>query len=256
MYTSPHLLHTRERIRLNSEPISEDAFARYFFEVWDALEASAIKDGRDPKQRPVYFRFLTLMSFHVFIREGVDAAIYEVGVGGAWDSTNVVEAPAVTGITKLGIDHVAVLGDTIDKIAWHKAGIFKENCPAFAVEQVPLASKVLEERAAAKGVSLHTVGIHPAMSQVRVMPDADFQRQNASLAVELVNAFLGKLGQKAHYLDGEIPPMIKKGLESTTWRGRCEIKSDGKNTWYIDGAHTEESLKVGSQWFVEQVEQR
>ena len=256
MYTSPHLIHVRERIRINSEPISEEAFAKYFFEVWDALEASATREGRDPQHKPGYFRFLTLMSFHVFIRESVDAAIYEVGVGGAWDSTNVVEAPAVTGITKLGIDHVVVLGDTIDKIAWHKGGIFKSNCPAFIVEQIPLASKVLEQRASDLGVSLHTVGIHPSMYQLKLMPDADFQRQNASLAIELVNVLLARLGQNTLSLDEGIPPIVKEGLESTTWRGRCDIKHDGKKTWYMDGAHTEDSLKAGGQWFVKQVEQQ
>lgn len=172
MYTSPHLVHTRERIRINSETLPEEAFARYFLEVWDALEASALKEGRDALHKPVYFRFLTLMSFHVFIKEKVDTAIYEVGIGGACDSTNVIEVPAVTGITRVGIDHVKVLGDTIDKIAWHKAGIFIANCPAFTVMQVPLASKVLEQRAADKGISLHTVRIHPAMSQVKVILNA------------------------------------------------------------------------------------
>ncbi len=256
MYTSPHLLHVRERIRINSEPISEEAFAQYFFEVWDSLEASALKEGRDPLRKPVYFRFLTLMSFHVFLRENVDTAIFEVGVGGAWDSTNVIEVPAVKGITKLGSDHVVVLGDTIDKIAWHKAGIFKENCPAFTVEQVPLASEVLEQRAVDKGIRLSTVGIHPTMSQVKVVPNADFQRQNASLAVALVKSLLGKLGQETLSLNEGVPSIIKEGLENTKWRGRCETKLAGKKTWYLDGAHTEDSLKVGGRWFADQVEQR
>ena len=119
--------------------------------MWDALlvEESALREGRDPKNKPVYFRFLNLMSFHVFISEGVDAAVYEVGIGGAWDSTNNFETPAVTGITTLGIDHVAVLGDTIEQISWHKSGIFKENCP---------------------------VKINPAISEYKIVPDADFQR--------------------------------------------------------------------------------
>src|SRR5262249_18034330 len=75
--------------------------------------------------KPTYFRFLTLLAFHVFIREKVDVAVFEVGIGGEYDSTNVVEQPIVTGISALGLDHVSVLGATVDKIAWHKAGIFK-----------------------------------------------------------------------------------------------------------------------------------
>ena len=209
LYTSPHLIAVRERIRINSEPIAEDVFARYFFEVWDALEESALREGRDPKNKPVYFRFLTLMSFHVFISEGVDAAVYEVGIGGAWDSTNIFETPAATGITTLGIDDVAVLGDTIEQISWHKSGIFKENCPAFTVEQVPSAARVLQDRAACKKVQLETVKINPAISEYKIVPDADFQRQNASLAVALVSVILQRLGHSS-LSNGKLSPRSKK----------------------------------------------
>ena len=74
---------------------------------------------------PGYFKFLTLMAFHVFLDKKVDATILEVGVGGTYDSTNIVPHPIVTGITALGIDHVNVLGKTIQEIAWQKSGIFK-----------------------------------------------------------------------------------------------------------------------------------
>ena len=73
----------------------------------------------------MYFRYLTLLSFHIFLQEKVDAVVLEVGMGGTYDATNVVVEPVVCGITSLGLDHVAVLGDTIEKIAWHKAGIIK-----------------------------------------------------------------------------------------------------------------------------------
>jgi folylpolyglutamate synthase len=76
---------------------------------------------------PGYFRFITLMAFHVFWECKVDATILEVGVGGTYDSTNIVPKPVVTGITALGIDHVHVLGKTITDIAWQKGGIFKVN---------------------------------------------------------------------------------------------------------------------------------
>jgi folylpolyglutamate synthase len=158
----------RERIRINSEPISEEQFTKYFFEVWDALESTARQEGIDPALKPTYFRYLTLMSFHIFMREGVDAVVYEVGVGGELDSTNVIKRPAVTGITTLGIDHVDALGDTIDKIAWHKAGIFKSGSPAFSVQQLPEAIKVLEERAKAKEVSLTIIEDNPALAHVAI----------------------------------------------------------------------------------------
>lgn len=84
---------------------------------------------------PGYFRYLTLMAFHAFKDLKVDATILEVGIGGAGDSTNVVPKPIVTGITALGMDHVAVLGGTIEAIAGQKAGIYKRGVPALTVEQ-------------------------------------------------------------------------------------------------------------------------
>ena len=248
LYTSPHLISVRERMRINSLPITEEQFAKYFFEVWDALEESALREGRDPSYKPNYFRFLTLMSFHVSIREAIDVAIYEVGVGGAWDSTKIVGLPAVTGITTLGMDHVAVLGDTIEKISWHKAGIFKPGRPAFTVEQIPEAAQVLEECASKKGVHLETVKIDPAMSDIKIVPDAGFQRQNASLAVSLVNAVIDKLGNHS-LTDEDMDSVVKNALENTVWRGRCEVKIDGYRHWDLDGAHTVDSLKVAARWF-------
>ena len=249
LYTSPHLVAVRERIRINSEPISEEQFTKYFFEVWDALESSACREGLDPALKPPYFRFLTLMSFHVFMRECVDAAIYEVGVGGELDSTNIIEQPVVTGITTLGIDHVAALGDTIDKIAWHKAGIFKTGSPAFTVEQVTDAMEVLEQRAEEKGVKLITVGNHPALRDVDIKPAEDFQRKNASLAIKLSCILLEKFGVALDFASESLPPQICQGLESVIWRGRCETKIIGQKHWHLDGAHTKESLEVACSWF-------
>lgn len=74
---------------------------------------------------PAYFGFLTVMAFHVFMKENVDVAIMEVGIGGEYDSTNVIRKPAVCGVTSLGLDHTSILGTSIEKIAWNKAGIFK-----------------------------------------------------------------------------------------------------------------------------------
>lgn len=128
LYTSPHLCAVRERIRINGEPISEDVFAQYFFEVWERLES-------DPKTLtpatpifPIYFRLLTLLAFHTFLSLGVDATVLEVGIGGLYDSTNIVPKPITTGISSLGLDHQAVLGNTIQDIARNKAGSTKLAC--------------------------------------------------------------------------------------------------------------------------------
>lgn len=236
-------MSVRERIRLNSKPISEDLFAKYFFEVWNSLRMD--KDSSNPT--PNYFRFLTLMSFHVFLQEKVEVAIYEVGVGGEFDSTNIIENPVVSGIATLGIDHVDTLGKTIDRIAWHKAGIMKTGCPAFTVEQRPQAMEVLEQRAAEKKTELSTVTVKDSLKDIRLTPSEDYQRKNASLAIELARTALQRLGVSAERITADSDEMIE-GLEGLKWRGRSEIKTVGKQRWYLDGAHTDDSLDVACHW--------
>ncbi|KDB24602.1 hypothetical protein H109_03571 [Trichophyton interdigitale MR816] len=249
MYTSPHLVAVRERIQINSKPVSEKLFTKYFFEVWNALESSAVKEGLDPAIKPSYFRFLTLMSFHLFLREEVTVAIYEVGVGGELDSTNIIEQPGVAGITSLGIDHVETLGHTIDKIAWHKAGIMKTGSPAFTVAQVPEAMSVLKERAQEKGVTLGLAELIPALRQVDIKPAEDFQLKNASLAVILSAEILQKLNIAPGIDLENLPVQVVEGLERTVWKGRCQLIHRNNQQWHLDGAHTHESLEVASSWF-------
>jgi folylpolyglutamate synthase len=256
MFISPHLIAVRERIRINSKPISEDLFTKYFFEVWDLLGSSSIAAAdAQPGSRPVYARFLTLMSWHVFLQEQVDMAVYETGIGGEFDATNLVERPVATGITTLGIDHVFALGDTLEKIAWHKAGIMKTGSPAFTVEQLPDASRVLRERAAERDVDLKFLHMDPRLETVAIRPNADFQKKNASLALSLAETALERAGVSEPHT-GALPKEIVDGLEKVVFRGRCEIKQVGNATWYIDGAHEAISLKASATWFAEQCDGR
>ena len=121
-YSSPHLVSATERIRINGKPMSQKVFAAYFWKVYNQIGP----------EKPAYFKFLTIMAFHVFIEEKVDVALIEVGIGGSYDCTNVVEKPVAVGITLLDYDHTKVLGNTIEEIAWHKAGIMKAGSVAFA----------------------------------------------------------------------------------------------------------------------------
>jgi folylpolyglutamate synthase len=244
----------RERIRINSAPITEELFAKYFFEVWDLLataaDRNADKDARESfEARPAYARYLTLMSWHVYLREGVDQAVYETGIGGEFDATNIVESPAAAGISTLGIDHVYALGNTVDKIAWHKAGIMKPGSPAFTVEQLPEAAKVLEDRATEKNVGLKVLPIDSRLEGVRIRPNEKFQQKNASLAVALTEAALKNLGVEVPS-GPALPQEFVDGLENVVFRGRCEVKREDKVVWYIDGAHTADSLKVSTKWFL------
>ncbi|NXL58446.1 FOLC protein, partial [Chordeiles acutipennis] len=148
--SSPHLVQVRERIRINGQPISKELFSKYFWLVYNRLE-----ETKDPAHAsmPAYFRFLTIMAFHVFLQEKVDLAVVEVGIGGAYDCTNIIRAPVVCGVSSLGIDHTSILGDTMEKIAWQKGGIFKPGVPAFTVAQPERPLEVLRDRAREREVS-------------------------------------------------------------------------------------------------------
>ncbi|KAI1392907.1 FolC bifunctional protein [Hypoxylon trugodes] len=256
LFTSPHLIAVRERIRINGSPVSEDVFARYFFEVWDKLgEAGEDGDQKVIDQRlgiptrPVYSRYLTLMSYHLFLQEGVDVAVYETGIGGEYDATNVVEHPTATGISTLGIDHVFALGKTIDKIAWHKAGIMKTGSSAFTIEQVPEAAEVLQARAMDKSVSLKVLDIDPRLKGVNVRPNALFQKKNATLGIALAETALQKIDPNFAPNPSTLSKEFVDGIEQVVWRGRCEVKVEGPIIWHVDGAHTIDSLKMATRWF-------
>lgn len=246
----------RERIQINGEPISEPLFARYFFEVWDRLEASAKKLDLPVEKKPIYFRYLTLMAFHTYLCEGVDTAVIECGIGGEFDSTNILTAPTVCAVTSLGVDHTAVLGKTVEEIAWHKAGIFKSatrSGKAFTVDtQVPSAMAVLEERATERSISLTAVPRHPeiASGAVPLGLAADFQKTNASLAVAATAAHLSTLGVSLEdNIDKSLPEQFKAGLARVQWGGRCETRIEGRTTWHLDGGHTLESIRLAAEWF-------
>ena len=251
LYTSPHLRFVRERIRINNEPLSEAAFAKYFFETWDRLEESARVQGEptDTSCKPVYFRYLCLMAFHTYIREGVNTAIIECGIGGEFDSTNILVAPRVTGITSLGIDHTIMLGNTIEEIAWHKGGIMKAGAPCFTAPQPPTALEVLCKRAADISVELHVVERDPVLENIKLGLAADFQQTNASLAIAIADYHLYALGHGHPRHGDDLPPEFIRGLEQVRWAGRCETRYEQNIIWHIDSGHTLESIEAASSWF-------
>lgn len=194
------------------------------------------------------------MAFHTYIRENVDAAIIECGVGGEYDCTNVIQQPSVTGITNLGIDHVHLLGSTIEEIAWHKAGIMKEGTPAYTVPQLPAAQDVLERRAVEKSVHLSTVQNNPLLQNITLGLSAPFQRSNASLAIMLASAHLQSLSYPLPSLfPSNLPPEFIRGLEQVRWPGRCEIRREKGIAWHLDSGHTLESIHLAASWFASEI---
>jgi len=189
------------------------------------------------------------MAFHVFLKGGCDAAVVECGIGGEYDSTNVLVRPTVAGVTSLGVDHVAMLGNTVEEIAWHKAGIFKEGVEAFTVEQPEGALRVLRERAAEKGEELRVVGRDPRVERVKLGLAADFQKVNASLAVAVAAEHLRVMRVADIRAEEKLPEEFVRGLEEVRWGGRCETRIQGAVGWYLDGGHTLESIVVAGEWF-------
>ena len=254
LYTSPHLRFVRERIQINNEPISEEQFAESFFQIWDRLEIAKSRSsiGPDSPTKPAYFKYLTLMALHIFLKERVGTAIIECGIGGEYDSTNILQAPTVTGITSLGIDHTAMLGATIGEIAWHKGGIMKAGAPAFTAPQPPEAMTVLKSRATEKGVHLRVAKIQQEVDQGTALGlDGEFQKVNASLAIEITKSHLQHMG--LGNLNAErLPEEFLQGLRKVKWAGRCEIQREEDLTWHIDGGHTLESMQIVGEWFKKQ----
>ncbi len=226
---------------------------------WRAAAGTEHVPGDSPS-KPVYFRYLTLMALHAYLSENVDTAIIECGIGGEFDSTNVLPRPTVTAITSLGIDHTAMLGSTLPEIAWHKAGIFKHGSVAFTAPQKEEAITVLQARAAEKGTQLRVVDIHPALAsnEIKLGLRADFQKVNASVAIAAAAAHLRALGHTSvpdptsspHI---KLPPEFIRGLEQVRWPGRCDIRHEPNVAWHIDGGHTMESIEVTGRWFAEQI---
>ncbi|NXA34759.1 FOLC protein, partial [Eudromia elegans] len=194
--SSPHLVQVRERIRIDGQPISKEQFSKYFWLVYNRLE-----DTKDPARAsmPAYFRFLTIMAFHVFLQEQVDLAVVEVGIGGAYDCTNIIRKPVVCGVSSLGIDHTSILGDTLEKIAWQKGGIFKPGVPAFTVAQPERPLEVLRERARERACPLYVCPELDAFEEGgRVLAlglAGEHQRSNAALALQLARAWLQRRGE-------------------------------------------------------------
>jgi folylpolyglutamate synthase len=263
LYTSPHLRSVRERIKIDDQPISEELFAKCFWHVWDRFEATRSVDAdsqaRAVRDKPVYFHFLTIMALHCYMQAKVGTAVIECGIGGEYDTTNVLISPSVTAVTSLGIDHIALLGNTIEEIAWHKAGIFKKDVPAFTIQQPEAAIAVLRERAAERKTKLHIVPPHADLADITLGLQGHFQTHNASLAIAVAASHLQRLGftdvPDPFDATAKLPNKFVTGLESTRLGGRCDLRQDtilAGLRWYIDGAHTMESIDVVGQWFSSQ----
>jgi dihydrofolate synthase / folylpolyglutamate synthase len=228
--TSPHLSSARERIQLEGEPIGEAGFAALAEEVEEAAAALVRLAPRDRRAdlEASFFEKMIAMAFVAFARARVDVAIFEVGLGGRLDATNLC-LPVACAVTRLGLDHTEHLGPTLGHIAREKAGIFKEGVPAVTAPQPPEAMAVLVEEAARRGVPLAVVRPDPTL---RPALAGAHQHENASVAAALVRVLFARWGRS---LDEEA---LARGAASVRWPGRYEALRDDPPL-IIDGAHNE-----------------
>lgn len=236
-------MDTEERIRIDFRPLKKDVFARYVSEVHGTLQSST----ENAQNGPRYLQFLALVSFHAFIKEGVDVAIYECHQGGEYDATNVIQQPVVTAIASIDEDHMHQLGPSLENIAWHKAGIFKVGAPAFSVPQQTTVTTMLQKRAAEKGVTLEFVEVCSGLPANAPQPKPEVQLLNFSLARAVSNSFLQQRAPRSNAVLSSDD--IIEGVQAYSWPGRFQSMSDGRLSWFLDGAHNKFSLKICAQWF-------
>lgn len=245
LYTSPHLERPNERICLGRTEISDEAFAKFYFEVHDAAQ-QLVLEGRLP-QLPSYFEILTAQAFLCFARERVDFAVLEVGMGGRLDATNVVE-PLISVITDISLDHMEWLGPTISAIAREKAGILRRNGTMITLPQHPEANRVLGEAAAELGA--RAVSAVPYLPEgtagaigpywvealgTRIEVDSPLagahQHRNLALAIATAVELKEKQGLPVS------AEAIAEGIRQTRWPGRLERVVQNGVEWVLDVAH-------------------
>ncbi|XP_020298129.1 folylpolyglutamate synthase, mitochondrial-like isoform X1 [Pseudomyrmex gracilis] len=267
-FSSPHLVSVRERIRLNGEPISQSHFTHFFWNVYRNLEQKREYES----DMPTFFMFLTILMFHVFLEAKVDVAIVEVGIGGELDSTNIIRNPVCVGVTSLGLDHTDLLGNTLEEIAYQKSGIFKPHAAVFTVPQSESAMRVLQKRAVERQCnSFQIVPViqecewNDAFSSIR--PNvSDAQRENASLSINMAFEWIKSRsnGQLPFFINNNITDFcstkndlrqiislskVTTALANCKWPGRTQILKTSTADFFVDGAHTVESMINCISWF-------
>ncbi len=232
LYTSPHLVSVRERIQIDRQPISEPDFAEGMTVVRKIVEEQV--DGE-----ATFFELTTAIALWYFGREKVDWVVWETGLGGRLDATNIVR-PEVCIITNIGLDHQQYLGETLAAIAAEKAGIIKPGVPVISAVELGAASEIIAETARAEGSPLTLI------HRDRKVEDLGLRRNRQLARLDGREFALGLVGPHQvanaacavaamHQLKIR-EDAIARGLESTVWPGRFEILSE-KPLIVLDGAH-------------------
>ena len=252
LYTSPYLETFTERIRVNGENIPEEDVARIITLIKDKIDIM-ISEGYSS---PTEFEIVTAMAFYYYNEKNMDYVVLEVGLGGRYDSTNVIKNPLVSVLVSISLDHIGVLGDTIGKIAYEKAGIIKENGTAIVYKQVKEAENIIKEVCEKQNAKYIEVNFDDVLvkksdiySQVYdcTIMDEKFDNIEIKLIGEhQVNNSIVALNVVKFLRDNKniniSNESIKNGLLTTKWPGRIE-KIMENPMFIIDGAHNEDGAK-------------
>ncbi len=251
-FTSPYIEQFNERISANGQAISDEELIKLvniIRPLADELEDTDLG-------APTEFEVITAMSFYYFAEMNqVDIVLFEVGLGGRFDSTNII-TPMASVITNIGLDHTNILGNTYEEIAFEKAGIIKDERPLFTAVQLPGALKVIEEQAKQKNAQIYRlnkeffIDAHEpqpkgelfsvttefqALANLEISMIGKHQTENATLAIMTAQY----LNEKSDFSISE--QAIRTGLKAAYWPGRFEIISENPLI-IIDGAHNDEGV--------------
>lgn len=252
LYTSPFLETFTERIRVNGENIREEEVGKIVSLIKEKIEIM-VNEGYS---YPTEFEIVTAMAFYYYNQEKVDFVALEVGLGGRYDATNVIDKPVVSAITSISLDHTGILGDTLAKIAFEKGGIIKEDCPTIVYPQQEEASEVIKNICAEKkskyiecdfkNIEIKSSNINSQiyncningkeLRDLEIKLIGDHQIKNSIVALNVIE-YLNDI--KITNISEE---NIRKGLLETKWPGRIEKISENP-MFIIDGAHNEEGAK-------------
>ena len=253
VFSSPYLIHYTDQISINGESIPEARLEDLMADYQSLLEGEAAAN----LQGTTEFEIITAIAYDYFASEQVDVAIMEVGMGGLLDSTNVCQ-PILTGITTIGLDHVALLGDTLEAIAEQKAGIIKQGIPLVTGHIVPEALTVIDSIAEAKNAPRlaywsdyqvrhqESVVAGEVFDYTSVVRQGRFQTgllglhqiENAGMAIALLDTFCQEDGREL-----ASNHLLAQALEETSWPGRLEIVSR-EPLMILDGAHNPHAIKA------------
>lgn len=253
VFSSPYLIHYTDQIAINGESILEARLESLMVDYRSLLEG----EHAQALQGTTEFEIITAIAYDYFASEQVDVAIMEVGMGGLLDSTNVCQ-PILTGITTIGLDHVALLGDSLEAIAEQKAGIIKQGVPLVTGDIVPEALSVIDQIAKAKQASRlaygedYQVNHHESVETGEIFDYSSSVRQgrfqtgllglhqieNAGMAIALLDTFCKEDGRELASND-----LLAQALEETSWPGRLEVVSRDP-LMILDGAHNPHAIKA------------